>query len=347
MDALKEHIKSVFESAGVVCNVKVGGKAKLTQMRSPDSPFEVYENPALQAVIDGFHAGCHESYRQLDIKKIEKRYGIIDPQLLKASRPVPTTGNQLVQQPIAIPTRSLRPPTAAPTVAAPTVAAPTAARTATSTATSTAAPTTAPTAASTAPLTTTLAAASTTTLAAASTVASSARTSREDAAPGQAKGTERDDSASDPSAITGFLSQHHHLSGVLDEYQKVPPIEDKCSNQFVVRSKILGQDILAVPPRPTARGIGSLSISSATSYDLVPSSLHPSLSSSSSYIPVWSYLAPAPGKHPREDDEKETSSVADNSDHASSSICTPDDDADLPEGIRQQGRRKRQRVDTQ
>ncbi|KAI0701156.1 hypothetical protein C8T65DRAFT_558590, partial [Cerioporus squamosus] len=78
MTTLKEYVTSTFEGASMICGVKVGGERKLAQQRSPDPPFEVEDNPVLQAIMNDLHAGCYESYRQLDLNKMKKLYAIVD-----------------------------------------------------------------------------------------------------------------------------------------------------------------------------------------------------------------------------------------------------------------------------
>ncbi|KAI0701148.1 hypothetical protein C8T65DRAFT_811512 [Cerioporus squamosus] len=191
---LKDLVTSTFESASVTCGVKVGGETKLAQLRSAVPPFEVRNNPVLQAVLNDFHAGCYQSYRQLHFNKMEKLYAIVDPRL-EALRPLmPTVVSLPVQQAVANPRRSLRAPTPA---------------------------------------------------------ASQARSDRNDAASGEGAGTEPNDSASEsePCAVPGFLSHHGYLAEVLDRYQlpdNAQTLEDKWPNQFVLRGRILDEDVFGV-----------------------------------------------------------------------------------------------------
>ncbi|KAI0701143.1 hypothetical protein C8T65DRAFT_656851, partial [Cerioporus squamosus] len=302
--SLKDFVKSTFEGASVVRGVKVGGQAKLGHFASVRPPFKVRNNAVLQAVLDAFHKGCYESYQQINFDEMDARYAIHEPQLDAPPR-VPDADEDKDEDDAF----SDEEPDNSETRV---------------------------------------------TMAASESQAGSVDGDRGDEvsevtgrdasdrghsdASAQDVGTESDSEweASDPCVVTGFLSEHRHLTKILlDKYKPVKRLDDKRPNQFLFRSKVLAQDILEVAPRPVSRDIGSLSVSSNPSWDLVPSNLYHSPDYSSSDVPTF---ASATGKRTREPQDETGGPDRQVDDTADG------ENVDLPRDSGRHSRKKRQRV---
>ncbi|KAI0794665.1 hypothetical protein C8Q74DRAFT_1366081 [Fomes fomentarius] len=81
---LRSFIETTYEKVIMVNGVLKGGFTKLGQFASPRSPFEVIGNPHLQSVLDALAKGCFSFYDQINLDRMQEKYGIEDearPQL--------------------------------------------------------------------------------------------------------------------------------------------------------------------------------------------------------------------------------------------------------------------------
>ncbi|RPD57226.1 hypothetical protein L226DRAFT_489397 [Lentinus tigrinus ALCF2SS1-7] len=138
--------------------------------------------------------------------------------------------------------------------------------------------------------------------------------------------------------VSGFLSQHNHLLGVIwDKFRIAKPLSDKQENQFKFRSEVLHQDVYQPTPRTSRRGISDMSMSSGT--NLVPSNL--SGSPFSSELSTTGLICLNEGKRARDEDEEESGDV-EMADASNEDSYTDEEEGD-PDGIREQ-KRKRPRL---
>ncbi|RPD73193.1 hypothetical protein L226DRAFT_489470 [Lentinus tigrinus ALCF2SS1-7] len=76
---LRQLVEGTYESYSVVQGIKVGGRSKLEHFCSPRPPFKVRANAALQSILQTLHDGCHDSYRRLDLDRMQMLYGLRKP----------------------------------------------------------------------------------------------------------------------------------------------------------------------------------------------------------------------------------------------------------------------------
>ncbi|RDX51407.1 hypothetical protein OH76DRAFT_1555123 [Lentinus brumalis] len=273
--SLKEFVETTFENASLVRGVKVGGQAKLTYFALKRPRFKVRNNPVLQEVLEAIHKGCYESYQQIDFDQMEELYAIHEP-ALETLPGVPDVGEDEDELEDAFsvqePVHWTQP----------------------------------------------------TTTASESQAVSDVDGSRSgdlvaDASdPGHSDASvhepltesDSDGEASDPCVVTGFLSDHQQLAKILkNKYKPAKPLDDKRSNQFLLRSTRF--------------------------LEVIPSEVYHSTNYSSSDVPTF---AAGTGKRPREpQDEGEVP------DRQSDNTAEGDNE-DLPQESGRLGRKKRQRV---
>ncbi len=274
--SLKEIVESTFENASLVRGVKVGGQAKLTHFASKRPRFKVKNNPVLQEVLEAVHKGCYESYQQIDFDQMEELYAIHEP-ALETLPGVPDVGEDEDELEDAF---SVQEPVHL-----------------------TQATTTAPESQAVSDVDGSRSG---------DLVSDASNPGHSDASVHEpVTESDSDGEASDPCVVTGFLSDHQHLAKILKgKYKPAKPLDDKRSNQFLLRSKGFR--------------------------DMIPSKLYHSTNYSSSDLPTF---AAGTWKRPREpQDEVE---VPDRQSHNTAE----GDNEDLPQESGRHGRKKRQRVE--
>ncbi|KAI0794694.1 hypothetical protein C8Q74DRAFT_1366107 [Fomes fomentarius] len=81
---LRSFIETTYEEVMKFNGVLIGGSTKLGQFASAQSPFRVIKNPHLQSVLDALAKGCFSFYDQINLDRMQEKYGIEDearPQL--------------------------------------------------------------------------------------------------------------------------------------------------------------------------------------------------------------------------------------------------------------------------
>ncbi len=300
--SLKEFVETTFEGASVVRGVKVGGQAKLGHFASARPPFKARNNPVLQEVLEAVHKGCYESYQQIDFDEMDELYAIHEPEL-ETMPGLPDAGEDkdeqdafTVQEPVHL--------TQITTTASESQAG------------------------------------SVDSTRSGDQVSDASDAGHSDASASvheQDTESDSDWEVSDPCVVTGFLSDHQHFANILmDKYKSAKSLSDKRPNQFLFRSKKLAQDVLRVAPRPTSRGISTLSASqSISSRDIVPSNLYHSSNYSSSDVPTFASVTGKRTREPRDEAEVPDRQGDDTAE---------EDNDDLPQESGRHGRKKRQRV---
>ncbi|KAI0794668.1 hypothetical protein C8Q74DRAFT_1366084 [Fomes fomentarius] len=88
---LRNFIETTYEKVIMVNGVLMGGFTKLGQFASPRSPFEVIGNPHLQSVLDALAKGCFSFYDQINLDRMQEKYGIQNEALPKLVEDVHAT----------------------------------------------------------------------------------------------------------------------------------------------------------------------------------------------------------------------------------------------------------------
>ncbi len=91
---LRSFVKTTYEEVIEVKGVLMGGWKKLAQFSCPPrSPFEVIGNDHLQSVLDALAKGCFSFYDQINLDRMQEKYGIEDdaPPILPVAENVHVT----------------------------------------------------------------------------------------------------------------------------------------------------------------------------------------------------------------------------------------------------------------